>query len=388
MSVLEAENSLAISLLHLSQEAILNSNSCLALLRADGGFTYASPGWRPLLGYEADDLLGKSLYDITYQDDRTVLYQTFLQLIETGSAGSLICRLQTTTSEMLWGALMFHPLRHSQTNKVEEIIVRIEDISERKRAEEKAKQKQEIRKTQELAEAASQVKSAILANMSHELRTPLNAIIGYAEMLQEEVEILGHANLVPDLLKIQTAGRQLLSVLTQLLDLSKLEAGQVEFYPETFYVDSLVDDLATALQPLIEKKHNTLHLQIDANTGTMFADQTKVRQILYNLLSNAAKFTDKGSIIFSVHREKLKDIECIRFTVQDTGIGITPEQMKTLFTDFRPVDFFRTGRFSGTGLGLSIVRRFCHLMDGEIFVESTPDEGSTFTVYLPAEPLH
>jgi signal transduction histidine kinase len=235
-------------------------------------------------------------------------------------------------------------------------------------------------KSREL-EVASQHKSQFLANMSHELRTPLNAIIGYSEMLQEEAEDLGEATFLPDLRKINAAGKHLLGLINDILDLSKIEAGRMDLYLETFEVGQLVRDVEAIVRPLVEKNGNALVVTCPDDIGTIPADQTKVRQTLFNLLSNAAKFTDHGTISLTVER---KPDDWITFAVTDTGIGMTEEQLGRLFEAFSQAEASTRSRYGGTGLGQAISRHFCRMMGGDLTVESVYGEGSTFTVQLPA----
>ena len=230
-------------------------------------------------------------------------------------------------------------------------------------------------------ELASQHKSQFLANMSHELRTPLNAIIGYSEMLQEEAEEIGEEAFLPDLVRINAAGKHLLGLINDILDLSKIEAGRMDLYLETFDVGQLIRDVEAIVQPLVEKNANTLVVDCSDNLGTMQADQTKLRQTLFNLLSNAAKFTDHGTISLTVNRESP---DWLTFAVSDTGIGMTEEQLSRLFEAFSQAEASTRSRYGGTGLGLAISRHFCHMMGGDLTVESTYGQWSTFTVRLPA----
>ncbi len=237
-------------------------------------------------------------------------------------------------------------------------------------------------KGQEIA-LANQHKSEFLANMSHELRTPLNAILSYSQLVQEELEDAGIEEYAADLQKIHAAGRHLLDLINEILDLSKIEAGKMTLYLETFDVASLVRDAVVLVQPLVEKNGNLLRVECPADIGTMHADLTKVRQTLFNLLSNASKFTEHGTIFLTVKREAVGGAPWITMSVEDTGIGMTPAQIGKLFTAFTQADASTTRRYGGTGLGLAISRHFCQMMGGDISVESELGRGSTFTVRLP-----
>ena len=242
----------------------------------------------------------------------------------------------------------------------------------------------ELEQARDAAEAANTSKSQFLANMSHELRTPLNAIIGYSDLLIEEAEELNATDLVPDLDKIRSSGKHLLGLINDVLDLSKIEAGKMEISLETFDVSDVVMAAAAMVRPLVEKNGNTLDIAIQEDIGTMRADLTRVRQILLNLLSNASKFTSGGRVSLAATRGRIDGREEIVFTVRDTGIGMTPAQIKRLFQPFTQADPSTTRKYGGTGLGLSITQRFCQLMNGSIEVESEPGVGSTFTARLPA----
>ena len=244
------------------------------------------------------------------------------------------------------------------------------------------------------AEQANRAKSAFLANMSHELRTPMNAIIGYSEMLIEEADELEPAEFVPDLKKVLAAGKHLLGLINDVLDLSKIEAGKTTIYLEEFSVFSVVEDVIATVNPLIAKNDNQLELSIQPGIGLMCADLTKVRQCLLNLLSNASKFTEKGTITLQVIAQPLPEAdgldllqrageEQIAFAVSDTGIGMTPDQLGKLFESFTQADDSTTRKYGGTGLGLAISRRFSRLMGGDITVSSVSGEGSTFTLVVP-----
>ncbi|HYF09333.1 MAG TPA: response regulator [Acetobacteraceae bacterium] len=258
------------------------------------------------------------------------------------------------------------------------------DITEMREAEE------ELAAARDAAEAANRAKSQFIANMSHELRTPLSAIIGYAEMLEEEAQDADEnapplaEHVLEDIRKITANARHLLALINDVLDLSKIEAGRMEVQAEDFDAGTLVQDVVDTAQALVAKKSNELILQIE-NLGSVHSDPVKIRQCLFNLLSNASKFTEGGRITLTAERIQEGEGEWLVFRVADTGIGMTSEQMGKLFRRFTQADASTTRRFGGTGLGLAITKAFCTLLGGDISVESTPGSGSAFTIRLPVD---
>ncbi|MEP6490452.1 urea ABC transporter substrate-binding protein [Microcoleus vaginatus GB2-A3] len=259
---------------------------------------------------------------------------------------------------------------------------------------------EELEVAKNAAEAANRAKSTFLANMTHELRTPLNAIIGYSELLQEEALELGEEEFVMDLASINMAGKQLLNIISDILDISKIEAGKMTLFLETFDVLNLLEQVVTTVQPQLGKNGNTLIVNCDRNIGTIYSDVSKLRQALLNLVTNAAKFTDRGKITINVWKEEGEVLpignseelsadpsRCqqpsIVFQVTDTGIGMTDDQVSRLFGAFTQADNSTTRKYGGTGLGLTISRKFCQMMGGDITVESEFNCGSSFTIRLP-----
>jgi len=282
--------------------------------------------------------------------------------------------------------------------KMEEILIKLEEkaavereLRERLSVElqQSEQRERDLAKARIAADSANRAKSTFLANMSHELRTPMNAIIGYSEMLTEDAEDFGYDDFIPDLKKINSAGKHLLALINDILDFSKIEAGKMELYLENFDINNMIQDVTVTIQPLIEKNNNTLKIDCPNDLGNMLADLTKVRQALFNLLSNASKFTKNGIIKLSV--KKLSTIEFdkhedyITFSVIDSGIGMTPEQLSKLFQAFTQADESTTRQFGGTGLGLAISRNVCQMMGGDITVESEQGKGSVFIIKIPAK---
>lgn len=361
--------------------------------RAEGRFVDVNHTFLRLVGYAPAEAIGKTWEELNIWIHQGDYFNQMLSKLEQfGSIRNLELQFRTKSGEIRDALLSIEPI---DLEGEPCLLTMVSDNTERKRAD-------EFRKAKEAAEAANLAKSAFLANMSHELRTPLNAIIGYSEILQEDAEDLGQADFIPDLQKIHGAGKQLLSLISDILDLSKIEAGRMSLELETFAIDTLIWEVVTTIQPLIDKNGNQLAIECPEDIGPFHADITKVRQMLLNLMSNAAKFTKEGQIELRVRRTREKPLkgdisslkspspyevegqEWIFFRVKDTGIGMTPEQLQQVFKPFTQADASTTRKYGGTGLGLTITQKFCQMMGGDIKVESELGQGSQFTLWLPA----
>ena len=352
----------------------------------DGCTTFVNPAATRMLGYSQQELLGQPLHALTHHTrpdgsafpagecpigavmHKGTLYHMPDELFWRKDGSRL--RVESTSTPIITGS-----------GEIIGAVVSFRDIQVRMEAEEA------LRRAKEEAEVANQSKSAFLANMSHELRTPLNAIIGYSEILAEDLQSSAQEEVIQDLNRIRSAGRHLLSLINDILDLSKIEAGKMVLSPQDFDVTDLVDEVASTVRPLAQKNANHLQVNCSPEAGSLYADHTRVKQILLNLLSNAVKFTENGNVFLRVSREYGNDCDQLHFEVSDTGIGMTPEQVEKLFQDFTQADSSSTRKYGGTGLGLSISRRYCRMMGGDIAVTSEPGQGSTFIVTLPADLL-
>ena len=298
----------------------------------------------------------------------------FMEAISTGNPWQDTFPLRGRDGAYRWFLSLAQPIRGADGQVVRWFGTNT-DVTEQR------EQEQELAAARDAAEEANRAKSQFLANMSHELRTPLSAVIGYSEMLEEEVEDLGEKHLLDDLSKIKSNARHLLSLINDVLDISKIEANKMEVFAETFDIAEMVKDVAATVGSLVEKKGNRLVVETEPGLGTAHSDVVKVRQILINLLSNAAKFTENGELRLTARRE---GGDMIEFAVRDTGLGMTAEQVAKLFERFTQADVSTTRRFGGTGLGLAITKAFSDMLGGSVSVESQEGEGSTFRVMIPA----
>ncbi|QKD81323.1 PAS domain S-box protein [Thermoleptolyngbya sichuanensis A183] len=380
--------------LRLLESVVVNTNDAVMITEAGDPahlkIVYVNEAFACMTGYAPEEVIGKN--PAMFQGantDRETVARARADLAQWKSVQLELINYRKDGSEF-WVEIEMVPIADKGGEYTHWISVQ-RDISDRKAAEEA------LRRGKEAAEEANRAKSQFLANMSHELRTPLNAIIGYSEMLQEDAHDFGYGDIVPDLEKIRGAGQHLLALINDILDISKIEAGRMELYLETFEPELLLLEVQATIEPLIAKNHNTFSIHCPDGLGTMHADLTKVRQSLFNLLSNAAKFTENGTVTLTVETREvtspayenpdaplsLAPAPFLLFRVSDTGIGMTVEQMAKVFQAFTQADASTTRKYGGTGLGLAISRRFCQMMGGDITVSSEVGKGSTFTIWLP-----
>ena len=360
-----------------------NMGDAMVILNESHRIVSFNPAAEKLFGYVIEEVQGQFMSRLLADKNKESINLRLTQQLAPGSANvdnetsyewqavrkdGLVFPFALTMSEM-------------SSNGQCLLICNIHDLTERKQAEEIVIQAKRD------AEAANRAKSEFLSNMSHELRTPLNAIVGYSEMLLEsEVEKgKGNDQSIKDLNKIIGSANHLMALINDILDLSKIEAGRMELYIEEFDARMVVDDVCNTIMPLMVGRKNKFTIEMPEQLGVMEADLTRVRQIVLNLLSNAAKFTEHGEVKFTARREIKGENEWLIFEVSDTGIGIAPEQQQRLFQEFMQADSSISRHFGGTGLGLAISRRFCEMMHGDISMQSTLGEGSTFIVKLPAQ---
>jgi len=344
---------------------ILSSmDEALLVTDADLQIRRVNPSALRLLGYREEDLIGRPARQVILEREAPARRSAVERTYRTQSGRPI--PVLFSSAEMRGGS-----------GALEGYVWLAQDMTELKRVQ------GELVRAKDAAEEANRAKSTFLANMSHELRTPLNAVIGYSEMLQEVAEERGQEDLLPDLGRIRSAGKHLLGLINDVLDLSKIEAGKVELCLERLAVLPVIHEVVGTIRPLVEKNGNRLEVDCQEPLGAMLADLTRVRQVLFNLLSNACKFTSQGVIRLEAGRVRRQGSEWVEFRVTDTGIGLSPEQLGRLYRPFMQADASTTRKFGGTGLGLTISRQFCQMMGGTLSAESELGQGSAFTIRLP-----
>jgi PAS domain S-box-containing protein len=386
----------------------------MAALEGGDNELYVSPQIESLLGFSQREWLEDPIlwYRQLHPDDRARWHTEFAQTCATGKHFRAEYRFLARDGRVVWvhgeakvvrdergDPLFLQGIAFDITarKQAEEALLEAHDelasankvlkreVLERERIEGELRlTNEELVEAHERALEASRVKSTFLANMSHELRTPLNAIIGYSELLQEMAALKIKKDPAADLEKISGAGKHLLALINDILDLSKIEAGKMEFMPEQFRIAELIRETVNSVQPQLTKNANTLLIRCEDDLGTMSTDATRLRQCLLNLLSNACKFTKNGTIHLDVDRETGPEGDRVVFRVQDSGIGMTPEQVGRLFQAFTQADASTTRKFGGTGLGLAITKKLSEMMGGDVTVESIAGQGSIFTIRIPA----
>ena len=351
------------------EELVLNSPVAIVTLDATHNVVACNPAFVELYGYREDEVLGKNLDDlITTEATRAEAVGYTQQALDQRAVKVMSQRRRKDGTLVDVEVLGVPVIVDGKRVGLMALYHNITDLLAARRE----------------AESANQAKSHFLASMSHELRTPLNAILGYSEMLQEEAEERHLPDFTSDLVKIHTAGKHLLTLINDVLDLSKIEAGKMELHLEAFDVAETVANVASTVQPLVERNGNRLEIRCGDRLGSITADRTRTRQVLLNLLSNASKFTQQGVIVLEAERQDgSAGTQWIVFRVTDTGIGMTGEQLGKVFEAFAQAETSTSSKYGGTGLGLAISRRFCRMMGGDIVAESVVGSGSTFTVRLP-----
>ena len=347
------------------EDLVVNNPVAIVNLDREFRITSCNPAFETMFGYAADEVIGINLDELVQTEGTRAEGQAYTEQTMAGKKATGIGQRRRKDGSLVDVEIASIPVMVG--GEMVGMLALYHDITE-------------LLQARREAEGASRSKSQFLANMSHELRTPLNAIIGYSEMLVEEAEDAGNDAMLADLAKIHSAGRHLLSLINDILDLSKIEAGKMDLFVEDFELGPVIEDVVSTAQPLAEKTGARIETSGLGDLGVMRSDVTRIRQVLLNLLSNACKFTQDGTVRLTVSRED----DQVRFVVSDDGIGMTPEQLERLFQAFTQASASTSAKFGGTGLGLAISRQFCRMMGGDIEVASEEGKGSTFTVTLPA----
>ncbi len=347
------------------------------MAEANGRIYWYNQRWYDYTGLSSTDMDNDGWKKVHDPEHVEAVSERFLEAVRTGEPWQDTFPLRAKDGEYRWFLSMAQPIRDAGGEILRWFGTNTDVTAQRE-------QEQQLAAARDAAEDANRAKSQFLANMSHELRTPLSAVIGYSEMLEEEVEELGEKHLLDDLSKIKSNARHLLSLINDVLDISKIEANKMEVFAETFDIATMVREVASTVGSLVEKKANTLTVEAGDELGSMHTDVVKLRQVLINLLSNAAKFTQGGEIVLAARRHAEGTRDDIVFTVRDTGLGMSEEELSRLFQRFAQADVSTTRRFGGTGLGLAITKAFSAMLGGTVSVTSKPGEGSVFEVTVPA----
>ncbi len=353
-------------------QGVLWTNTALGRMEGE------QEGWGALTGQSRDEYEGHGWGTAVHPDDLDGTVSAWNEAVAARRTFVYEHRVRRHDGQYRTCSIRAVPIIDDPTGAVLEWVGVHTDITEQRAAEAR------LDAAREAAEAANRAKSQFIANMSHELRTPLSAVIGYSGMVAEEVEELGHSGLVEDVKKIEANARHLLGLINDVLDLSKIEAGRMTVEAVEFDVGAMIQEVVAAATPLVAKKGNRLVLDLPPNLGSMNTDEVKVRQCLLNLIGNAAKFTENGAVTLRAARIVDGGEHWMSFVVEDTGVGMTPEQLSKLFGRFVQADESTTRQYGGTGLGLAITRAFCRKLGGDVTVDSVYGKGSTFTLSLPA----
>jgi PAS domain S-box-containing protein len=360
---------------------IEHSPASVVITNLEGNIEYVNPKFIKLTGYASEEVLGKNPRVLKSGEMPPDDYKKLWENITSGKEWHGEFHNRKKNGDLYWEYSSISPIKDSEGNITHFMAIK-EDITHIKNVQE------QLARARDTAEAANKAKSTFLANMSHELRTPMNAIIGYSELLEEIAEEKGvEDDFVPDLEKIHSAGKHLLNLISNILDLSKVEAGKMEAFEETFELAPLMAEVASYAEPLAKKNANSFKTSLSDPALTMTTDRTKLIQILINLIGNAFKFTEEGTVSLEISRSEDNKKKYILFAVTDTGIGMTPEQAREIFKEFVQAEDSTTRNYGGTGLGLAISRLFSRMLGGDILVTSELGQGSKFTLKLPQNGL-
>lgn len=360
------------------QKIAMDHHAIISSANVRGDIIAVNDKFTEVSGFSKDELLGKN-HRIVRTDDHhsSAFYKEMWKTIAKGKIWQGEIKNKSKDGHSYWVNSTIVPFLDAKTGKPYQYTSVRTDITSIKETE------KALNKAKSDAEAASVAKSAFLANMSHELRTPMNAIIGYSEMLMEDAEDEGYDEMIPDLQKISAAGKHLLSLINDVLDLSKIEAGQMELLLEDFDLSQTIKEVIDTTAPLFAKNSNVADTELSPDIKVVHSDVTKVRQVLFNLLSNAAKFTHEGNITIRTQLDECEGEPWLLLSVKDTGIGIPEDKIDHVFAEFSQADESTTKNYGGTGLGLPLSRKFCDLMGGDLTVTSVVGEGSVFTMSVP-----